>query len=315
MTNRQITDDDIIKAKTVDIAGFLRNNGCEVKDKGHTSICSSPFSSDSTPSFVIYSSKNRFKDYSTGKGGDVVDLAQSLLGISFIEAVFMLNEEELPVWDEKTYKKKAKKQKPFDIANYTTGHRHEIKAIDDYARLRGITHNYLHGFFSKKIGFQWLRFPSIMFPHEDLDGKIIGAKFRNVSHDSITGVMGGRFTARGSMGYYICDNFYGGIGYDTYIVEGEANANSLCEYFEDGEVEARVISFGGVGAVPREIPNSDYGLLFIVIDYDGDEELYQERLKQYEHFNGIPIKLELPKGEDINSLWASGNLEMLNKLL
>ena len=308
--NVNITPEEITRAKNADIVSLLERNGVEVTAKGRTSVCSSPFSSDSNPSFVIYSDQNRFHDFSTGKRGDIIDLASSLLGITFQESVKLLNGEEMPLWDEKKYEKRSKEKKPFDIANYTTGYEHEIKAIDDYARSRGITDNYLSGFFAKKEGEVWNRFPSIMFPHTDVSGDIIGAKFRNISD-----YLGDRFSSRGRLGFYTCDAL-SYLGHDRYIIEGEGNCNSLAEFFIANEVNARVISFGGVGQVPKEMPSERYLLdTYIIIDYDGDDKLYQERLKAYAHLNAKPIKLILPKGVDINSLWADGETEILKDLL
>jgi len=312
MTKRHITESEIAQARSVDIIQFLENKGYSFDDKGRTSVCSSPFSSDSTPSFVVYTDQNSFCDFSTGKAGDIIKLASLLLDISFQETVLLLNGDELPMWDDKEYETKVKKKKPFNIDNYTTGYRHEIQAIDAYARSRGITQNYRHGFYATNTGTDispmWFRNPSMMFPHTDIDGNITGAKFRNIQ----PAFQFNRFSARGRLGYYTCDNLYH-TDFDTYIVEGEANANSLCEYFIRKEMNARAISFGGVGQVPNEV--HDHRNLYIIIDHDGDEKLYQERLKAYEHLNGTPIKLELPKGQDINSLWAEGNLELLDKLL
>jgi len=311
---RQITDEEIHKARDVDITSLLESNGFILKAKGRTSVCSSPFSSDSTPSFVVYTDQNRFYDFSTGRYGDAITLAQNLLGIEFLEAVNMLNGTEMLMWDEEKYEKKAKKKKPFNIDNYTTRYEHEIKAIDDYARIRGITRNYLHGFFAKKIGGLWRRFPSIMFPHEDADRNITGAKFRNIQPV----YQFDRFSARGRLGYYIIDEalYESGLKPDLYVCESETSANSLSEFMEYSNRAAVVISFGGVGTVPKVIPEVYRNLdMKIIIDYDGREEIYQERLKAYEHLQGTPVKLVLPKNEDINSLWANGELEILNDML
>jgi len=304
----RVEEEHIKKAKDTDIVEFLAQKGRTFTEKGRMSICSSPFSSDSTPSFVVYTDQNRWHDFSTGFHGDAIELAQKLLDISFLESVRLLNGDEMPVWNEKEHTKKAKKRKPFHIDNYTTGYDHEIKAIDEYARSRGITKNYMHGFFAKKEGGQWLRFPSIMFPHY-IKGKITGAKFRNI------GDIGDRFTARGQLGIYECYNILH-EGYSTYVVEGEANANSLCEYFEYTKENAIVISFGGVSTITEDIPNEGGNLFpYIIIDFDGNEELYQERLKAYDVLKGIPIKMMLPKGEDLNSLWADGEIDIIKEML
>ncbi len=53
----------------------------------------------------------------------------------------------------------------------------------------------------------------------------------------------------------------------------------------------------------------------LIIDYDGNEELYQQRLKLYEGLGAEPIKLILPKGEDINSLYCKKQMWLIEHML
>ena len=75
----------------------------------------------------------------------------------------------------------------------------------------------------------------------------------------------------------------------------------------------RVVSYGGVAAVPKELP-FDMPTK-IIIDFDGNEKLYEERLELYGHLRGVPIKMMLPKGEDLNSLWVKNKIQIVNKLI
>jgi len=306
----KVTKDEIERAKSKDIKEFLSINGIPIMDKGRIAVCSSPFSSDSNPSFVVYTDQNVFHDFSTGAHGDTITLASKLLAMTFQEAVKMLNGDEMPIWEEKEYKERERKNKPFIIGNYMTRFKDEVAAIDSYARSRGITQNYLHGFYRIKANDTWYRRPSIVFPHHT-NRTITGAKFRDImpTHQFA------RFTARGKLGTYECSNILR-EGHNIYIVEGEANANSLCEYFIANQVNAVAVSFGGVSSVPKKL-NYPSGNIYpyIIIDYDDDEELYKDRLKAYEHLDGIPIKLMLPKGEDINSLWVNGKHHFFANLL
>ena len=110
MDKKQFTEDQIKRAKSKDIVEFLRGNGIEVKAKGRTSVCSSPFPSDSTPSFVVYTDENRFHDFSSGNHGDIIELASKLLNIGFQESVEILSGEQMVTWDEKKYEKRSKKK-------------------------------------------------------------------------------------------------------------------------------------------------------------------------------------------------------------
>lgn len=316
--SKVITEDDILKAKSIDIVKFLEVNGHDVKQRHNYMLTSSPFTSDSNPSFVVYTDQNIYVDYSSANKGDSIDLAMKMFKCGFKEAVERLTESELPEWDEREYKKIERKRKPFKLENYITRDQQEIEQIDTYAHSRGIRRNYKHGFYYVADGDDgWEKKLAMVFPHTDWNNKeATGAKFRNIDPFDPN-----RFTARGRLGYFILDNMPNHLqaAWHTplYIVESETSAISLYDFFQENNFYAAVMSFGAVGSVQPAIPQKYDGIVIphIIIDYDGDEELYQERLKAYEHFNGIPIKLELPKGEDINSLWARGETEKLASLL
>jgi len=304
----KVTEEEIERAKGKDIIEFLSIHGINIVQKGRTSVCSSPFSSDSTPSFVVYTDQNRFHDFSTGAYGDTIELASRLLSIPFQESVRVLNGEEMPVWEETEYEEKPKGKKPFNIDNYTTLASSEVELITAYAKSRGLIDNYRCGFFYQEVKQEWVKRLAVVFPHEDENRNITGAKFRNIGD-------GDRFTARGKLGAYECSNILH-EGYNVYIVEGEGNANSLCEYFKKENINGVAVSYGGVGSVPKELKYPDGNLFpYVIIDYDGNEQLYQERLKPYEHLDGINIKLTLPKGDDINSLWVKGQSHLFSELL
>jgi len=306
--NRHIEEDIIDRARAVDIIGFLENNGIDVKRRGRSSLCSSPLSSDSDPSFVIYEEKNIFVDYSTGKKGDIIFLAQELLNITFPEAVRVLTGTDLPVWDKEEFKKKMSKRKPFNYDEHLTTDAIEVNAIKSYAESRKISHGYNHGFFylRNKENNGFVKQLAMAFPHVDMNGEIIGVKFRNIDRSSLA-----RYRAKGSLMYYYFNNWG---KHPLFIVEGELNAASLRAYFELAGYQASIVSFGGVGDVPVYLPR-EYDDVYIVIDHDGNEKLYQERLKRYEHFNGTPIRLDLDIGEDINSLWVNNEFDYLYQLL
>jgi hypothetical protein len=97
------------------------------------------------------------------------------------------------------------------------------------------------------------------------------------------------------------------------VVEGESNANSLWQYYQDIRKNCVIISFGGVGNLPTTLP-SKYDNISdrrLIIDYDGDPELYSKRLEKYKHYDLKPITLLLPKGEDINSLYCKKQMNLI----
>jgi hypothetical protein len=128
-----------------------------------------------------------------------------------------------------------------------------------------------------------------------------------------------RFTSRGRLGWYILENIISGT-YELptlFIAESETSANSLWEHLKTLGKSCVVLSAGSVGATPP-IPVKYSKLVDkrLIIDYDGDEDKYNERLINYKVYENIkPIKVILPKGEDLNSLYASGKINLINNLL
>ena len=67
----------------VDVVGDFIN----LKKSGSSYKALSPFSSEKTPSFFISPSKQIFKCFSTGKGGDAIEFLMLIDGLSYVEAL------------------------------------------------------------------------------------------------------------------------------------------------------------------------------------------------------------------------------------
>jgi hypothetical protein len=205
--------------------------------------------------------------------------------------------------------------KDFDYTKYLTYDENEKKAIISYGQSRSISSGYYCGvYFTRSPDRKtWVRNPAMMFVHQDKEGNIIGAKFRNIN-----GNTNPRFTTRGRLGFYILDTEVP-TQYKQkccWLVESETSSNSLWSYFKDVGTSCWIVSMGGVSSAPKELPSSIQGHeVRLVIDYDGNEELYQERLKQYEHLKATPVKIVLSKGEDINSLYHKKEMWKIENLL
>ncbi len=205
-----------------------------------------------------------------------------------------------------------KEKKPFNYSDHITKSVPEIRQIVDYADSRNIDiSSYDPGFFWTKNDHDdgFTRHLAMAFPHTNRYGEIIGVKLRNIDPSSET-----RYRAKGSLMYYYLEGTAGWSVSRLFIIEGEINAASAEAFFKYAGYASSIISFGGVADVPVSLPKG-FADIYIVIDHDGDEELYQERLKLYEHFEGTPIKLNLARGEDINSLWCESEFGTLKKLL
>jgi twinkle protein len=87
-----IADDKLQELKQLDILPIAQHFLPELKKKGSNWMCCSPFSQEKTPSFTIVPSKQIFKCFSTGKGGDVIELAQQINNTDFIGACKILAE-------------------------------------------------------------------------------------------------------------------------------------------------------------------------------------------------------------------------------
>lgn len=305
---------DVKEARDKSIKDYLESRGIEVIQKGHKYFCSSPFAKDTNWSFCVYPNNNYYC-WSTGVGGDIINLVQRLEQCSFRAALNHLDNGNFATYKPNYKKIKEDKEywKNFDYTKYINNNEKEIQETISYGKSRSICHGFNCGVYfdrnSNKLA-DWTRHPSLMFLHTDLDGNICGAKFRDI--------VGKKFSSRGKLGFYILENIIEKT-YEkpnVFLVESETSANSLWEWFRSTNHSAVVISMGGVSCIPKELPKkyNDY-LLKIIIDYDGDEDLYKQRIKQYEHLNAKPVRLILPKNEDINSLYHKNQMYLIENLL
>ena len=59
----------------------------QMKKRGTNYFALSPWTSEKTPSFAVSPSKNIFKDFSTGKGGNAITFLMELEGMTYVEAL------------------------------------------------------------------------------------------------------------------------------------------------------------------------------------------------------------------------------------
>jgi hypothetical protein len=224
----------------------------------------------------------------------------------------------LNTWEPKDYKVPDYKQYDFDLDYYLTNNSDEIAEIAIYALSRNITKRYYSCKTYTRHRNKLIQKLGVGFPHVDLHGEVVGLQIRLINPEPGQS----RFRFRGTQGYYISDINYKRGGkdevVDVYLVESETSANSLAMVLETSGKKACVISFGGVAHVPPQVPDvgAKVNNVYLIIDYDGDEEMFQRRLANFQHLEEAqPIKMELPKGEDINSLYSNGQISLIKKLL
>lgn len=302
----------IRNAKSTDIVNYMENLGFTFKKRGSLMYCSSPFSSDSNPSFVVYPN-NRYWCFSTGRGGDIINLVKDIKEqngqlLTFSEAVDILNNEEYIEFRKKRIFKKYEKNEFIIPYTYNEEYR---EIINNYARSRGIVDNYECGVFYNYHTKATI--PCIMFPHKDENLNICGAKLRNAEGDEP------RYRATGKLCYYIIEDFYLNSYQEPYLYmsESETSSNSLHRYLKELLINHVILSVGGVSNIPRSIPKKYRSIKhkFLIIDYDGSEEMYKERISKYEPLNLIPKKIILPKGEDINTLYCTNQINTIKNII
>lgn len=279
---------------------YLISKGYTWVKKGHIYFTNSPFNpKDRTPSMALMPS-GVFKDYSTGKSGNVYTLLRH-----FGDKNVTINNTWVPPPPKITKPWRGIPDRYLNISQ------EETDRVIAYANSRRITDRFLCGatFFMKEGSYHQSP-PAIIFPHVDENSVITGAKFRYIEGSN-------RFTCRGVLGFYILENIIDSFEQSAfYLVESESSANSLWSYFKDINKPCVVASAGSVTSIPKKIPKKFNNLTgYLIIDFDGSEEKYKERLKLFEHLELSPIRLVLPKGEDINSLYIKNQIQWIETIV
>ena len=278
---------------------YLDNIGLNYKPSGNKRIYYSLFNDERTPSMMV-DPNGRFYDFSSGEYGDAIDLVTKTNNISYKEAVRMLDGKGVsPARIEYTSPKKTRRR--FQSSLYTNNvELEERRIIYSYASSRKIHCWFLPSVFT----YKGRRIPAMGFPHVDENGDIVGLKMRSCIEDSP------RWRFQGNQGYYIIENITDNEP-ELWISESETSSNSLASYLLSGNTSFVVISFGSVSSL-LSIP-SKYEYITnrkVVIDYDGSEELYKKRIEKYKKLNCKEVKLVLPKGDDINTLYVNNLLDL-----
>lgn len=95
-------------ANIVDVVGSY----LELKKNGANYVCLSPFSNEKTASFTVNASKNIFKCFSTGLGGDCIEFIMQYKKVNYIDAIKILAEKYSIILDEENNTIKTIYRKP-----------------------------------------------------------------------------------------------------------------------------------------------------------------------------------------------------------
>ena len=290
------------------------------KRNGRFTKFSSPFSSDTDPSFIVYENNNSFYDFANGIGGDIIDLVRNLEGVNFNEAVeYLFNGDLLPIATitQEPKKRDTSKFKNFDYSKFIAKDKVDIKAITKYAKSRRIKSNYIPSCSFSKKKDAWVKHLGLMFVHKDEDLDVCGVKIRHID-DSV----GRRFTGRGRLCFHLLENTTDNNERILYLMESETSANSLYETLRASNINFVILCVGGVSNYPERLPNR-YSMvkdIRVIIDYDGGAKdkdgvvKYEKHMENYKQF-GNPVDIKLGKGDDINKMYCEGKENEILKLV
>ncbi len=132
-----IKQDFIEKIKdSADIVDVISVFCKDLKKKGANHFCSSPFSEDKTPSLSVDPVRQRFKDFSTGKGGNAINFIMELERLTFPEAIEWLAKHtghEMEYEDSELAEKRAKEERRKDTLRpvLLSAHKHYMQTFQD----------------------------------------------------------------------------------------------------------------------------------------------------------------------------------------
>ncbi len=130
--------------RTADIVEIV-SDYVPLKKRGQNYWALSPFTQEKTPSFAVNPSKNIFKCFSTGKGGNAISFLMEMEGYSYVEALRHIArkynielEEEEATPEEK--ERKDKRQSLYIVNEFAAGFYHDQLFQTDAGRKIGLTY-------------------------------------------------------------------------------------------------------------------------------------------------------------------------------
>ena len=139
--------DKVERVKTLSIESVLQDFGVRLNGYGNVKTAPSPFRADSSKtSFTISTSKNIFRDWTMGVGGDVITFVQAATGLDFKGAVDYLHDKYFGIaFDEKpkvNFMRTITQERTVDKLSETDLHR-AYSIFLDMCKLSKEDNNYL----------------------------------------------------------------------------------------------------------------------------------------------------------------------------
>jgi len=251
------------KIRNIPIEDFMINNGFEINNSTVSNFFfHSPFRNEKTASFSVWKKKNRWKDFGTGEGGDIIELAQKIWNTSFKEAIHRLdNNNYIGVSKTSFSTINTRVEKILTLKHYSPIIRN--KALLDYVKSRKLDYSKVSAFIGeiyfylvdKETG-ELVKHPKTSKPKEyfaiafknDLGGYEIRNKYFKKCYDNkaITTVK---------------------KGFDSITVfEGFIDFLSL---FTSREIKSDILVLNGCSMVKRAIPViNSYKKSYLMLDRD-----------------------------------------------
>lgn len=137
-----ISDSSIEEVKNrIDIIDVI-SDFVELKKAGSSYKALSPFTDEKTPSFFVSPSKNLFKCFSTGKGGDAITFLQEYEGFTYLETIRYLAKKygvELEETENPEYEaERSERESIYIILNFARDHFKHLLWEDDEGKSVGL---------------------------------------------------------------------------------------------------------------------------------------------------------------------------------
>lgn len=322
----RLTDEQIERAKTVNLPQFLMANGFDLKKAGKEYVWKEHDSlhiRDNAPG-----ERGRWYRFSENKGGDNIGFLREYMGMSFVEAVEALNGEHYDriYTPSRTYEPKPEKKKEGVLKIEEADNARRVFAY--LCKTRGLDYDLISSLVKSGVIAQEQKTGNVLFKYFDEKGKIIGAeKVGTSTEHKFKGIATG---SAGGHGFEVCR----GDGSNLLFFESSIDMLSYLQMFSPDN--CRLVSMMGVK--PNIVLDTmvRYGIapqnVYLCSDNDEAGNDFADRLREqypemkriatpdtYKDWNdmlrGIPKVVEQEKDKkeaERNNMQYYGN-EMWNK--
>ena len=333
----KISEYKIQELKELDILQVAQNYLPNLKKQGANYVCLSPFTQEKTPSFTIVPAKNIFKCFSSGKGGDVIELVKEINNTDFFNSCKILAElssidleidtnanNNFNLNQQKPIVKKSilSNQKIKNVQTYQKPNKIQQrpnKSVLDYFLSRGISEDTVKSFkiaesehYFNQIGSTAT---SIEFNYYR-DNKLINIKHRAVDKKAFG------LEKNCELILYNLDNVESNTDH-IFITEGEIDALTIAEAYQSEKNILSVPNGAGTGkkqnlsyldtAVKDDVFKGK--TLYLFFDNDQAGKLLTDAFINRFGASSCMIPVYPDDCKDINEVWVKYDLDGFNEVI